>query len=236
MVSLKSLDLLLKHLQDPTLGDVDQSYGDAERFGRFGAGSLLDHEHLEGSPRVRLDPLGDAKHGQIAQLAIKFVFELFYQIVTGFDPSKYGAPLGVAAHQSHPPLMFAESTPGMLGDRLQPGSETPRGVILEPTQLLRQDEKNILRHVLRIDLLQAPLAAPLVDSAAIPLDELTPRTLIHRLLPQSQQQADVSRTRWTKTHQRFTAAQANLAPILRFFAIFFNSVPRRIGSTSPPKK
>jgi hypothetical protein len=71
-----------------------------------------------------------------------------------------------------------------MRQRLEPGAEAARRIIVKTPHFVREFEQDILRHILRVGFLQVPSAAPGVDPRAVVFNKLGPDRLVRRITPQ----------------------------------------------------
>lgn len=69
-----------------------------------------------------------------------------------------------------------------LGDRPKPAPKAAIGHIkTEFSNLLRERAEDLLRHILRVDALQSPALAPVIDHRPVDLHRIAPRLRLMRL-------------------------------------------------------
>src|SRR5262249_22597730 len=84
-------------------------------------------------------------------------------------------------------------------------------VIGKRPHLVGQLEEDVLRHVLGVRFLQAPLAAPDVDLGAVVIDEFRPNGLVGGIAPQPAQKGDACPGIVWPPHPHYSSASPNLA-------------------------
>src|SRR5262249_19672714 len=113
-------------------------------------------------------------------LALALRIQVSEQVLAGFrrvEQAQHGA---VATAGGRGLLAGEQVAPGAVGNGSQPTAKAARRLVLEGAHLPGPIAQEVLGDVLRVGLLEAPLAAPGVDLAAVTLHELTPSLLVVR--------------------------------------------------------
>jgi hypothetical protein len=164
--------------------DEDVHDGQSQGLGRCQAGQPLKFQEPERLPSAALDAEGHTGHCLVAEFQVKLLGESDEEVFTGLlRIQRLEDSVGEATAPG-----LGEVAPGVPRQRLQPGPEAARRVILKGPQLLGQPQQHVLGHVLCVGLGQSPLAAPEEDARAVAIDELAPRRLVCRYLSQSAKQ------------------------------------------------
>src|SRR5262249_29374793 len=129
--TVQPLNLFLKHLGHLASRDPDGADLQAQRLRGLRTGLAFQGRHDKGLPGLRLHAEADARHGFLHQLALAFRVQLAEKVLTRVRGGELREDL-VGTRRARGSLpRLEEVAPDAVGDGAQPGTEAPRGLVLE---------------------------------------------------------------------------------------------------------